>query len=74
VPTLEVDMGWLVWLVWLAVLLVLALLLVLLDRLPRRRRIGTRRAPEDRPSHEQPPPGGGFEPNQQSGRFGPWSP
>jgi hypothetical protein len=61
------------WVVWLAVLAALALLVALVDRRSRRRRIGTKRAPGDRPGHEQPPPDGGFHANQQSGRFGPWA-
>jgi hypothetical protein len=60
------------WLVWLGVLAVVALLIALSDHRSRRRRIGTKRAQGDRPAHEQFPPDGGFQANQQSGKFGPW--
>jgi hypothetical protein len=61
------------WVVWIAVIVAMALLVALVDRRSRRRRVGTKRAPGDRPGHEQPSPGGGFQANQQSGKFGPWA-
>jgi hypothetical protein len=49
----------------------LVALVTVVERSSRRRRIGTKRHPADRPGHEHRPPGDGFHANQQSGRIGP---